>query len=114
MMAKARDGSDFDFDARCRHITAMSRLGAKDGRAWAESGRSYYAVEAAYLYFETPDEDEAEKDKLKAAMFKAIGDDDECPLVAGSPATDKTADKVYVNAWFDAVREVFEEMREAV
>jgi hypothetical protein len=89
--------------AQWRYNDEMNRFGHEDGRAWAESGRSYYAVEAVYRYCMC--DDEAEKDKLEAEMLKAIGDDDECPLIG-----DGSIEDIYAEAWFESVCEVFLEM----
>jgi hypothetical protein len=82
----------------------MTVQGKKDGRAWAESGRSYNTVEAVYNYA-TSDAGEDEENRLEAAMMAEIGDDDECPLVGSGGIDD-----IYADAWFCGVCEAFEEM----
>jgi hypothetical protein len=82
------------------------RFGREDGRAWAESGRSYYAVEAVYRHHMG---DEAGKDQ--AAMLRAIGDDDECPLLGCRPVFIYDLSRMdYLRAWVIGVCEAFEEM----
>ena len=73
-------------------------LGKRAGRAWAESGRSIAAVEAAVSYL---DADEEPKDELLAAMLREVyadGPDDEFEAMR-----QMAQNSAYVVGWYDGV-----------
>lgn len=84
-------------------------LGVTAGRAWADSGRSYAAVEAVARYVAYTLEgddgvtDVVKEESLAVAMLKLVGDD-ECPLVDNG-GDDRDPD--YEDGWYDGVCDVF-------
>jgi hypothetical protein len=76
--------------------------GKADGRTWAENGRSIAALEAVYSYWNCPTQHIAAQLDLFDKMVGEIGEDEEFETLSD--------DVIYLDAWYNAVCDVYEEI----